>query len=336
MPTPDASRATRSAPPRGRLAPSPTGRLHLGHARSFLAAWWSARAAGGELVLRIEDLDRDRCRAEFEADLLRDLEWLGLDWDGAVLRQSDDLEPYATAVQQLLDGDRAYACTCSRTEIQAAQSAPHGTAGELPYPGTCAGRWTSREEAEARTGGPAGVRFRLPDAPVELVDRVAGAVSANPAIECGDFLLLRRDAVVAYQLAVVVDDARQGITEVVRGDDLLSSTFRQARLQAALDLPRPEWAHLPLVLDADGQRLAKRDRATELTELRAAGLSAVRVVAWAAESLGILLEPLLQELDPGAPTATWTARLAREFRWERVPLGPVRTPSGGGFAAPPG
>ncbi len=328
MPSPEPPHSARPAPGallRGRLAPSTTGRLHLGHARSFLAAWWSARAAGGEVLLRIEDLDGSRCRPEFEQDAFRDLEWLGLNWDGPVLRQSDDLSAYEAAVEQLLEQGLAYACTCSRAEILAARSAPHAADAELRYPGTCRGRWSNVAAAEASTGAPAGVRFLVPDGAIEIIDGRVGAYRGCPSKECGDFLLLRRDAVVAYQLAVVVDDARQGITEVVRGADLLSSTLRQSLLQDALGLPHPAWYHLPLVNDEQGRRLSKRDGATELAELRDAGVAPARIVRWAALSLGIAPE----RLDGGSaalPSASeLTAELTDAFSWERVPPAEPRT-----------
>ncbi len=270
----------------GRLAPSPTGRLHLGHARSFVAAWWHARAAGGRVVLRSEDLDRTRCRREFEDAFLRDLEWLGLTWDGSLLRQSDDLEPYAEATDRLLRAGRAYACTCTRKDILAAQSAPHSSGEELRYPGTCRGRWPDPETAETATRSPAGVRFDVGDAPVAYTDELAGAQLHRPQDECGDFLLLRRDGVVSYQLAVVVDDARQGVTEVVRGRDLLSSAARQMLLQRDLQLPHPRQLHVGLVRDPGGRRLSKRDGDLELAELRERNLAPERLIAWAARSLG--------------------------------------------------
>ena len=270
----------------GRLAPSPTGRLHLGHARSFVAAWWHARAAGGRVALRSEDLDRTRCKPEYEDAFLRDLEWLGLTWDGPLLRQSDDLTPYTEATDRLLAAGRAYACTCTRKDILSAQSAPHASGEELRYPGTCRGRWSDVAAAESTTGTPAGVRFAVGDAPVTYTDELAGPQRHHPQAECGDFLLLRRDGVISYQLAVVVDDARQGVTEVLRGSDLLPSAARQMLLQRDLDLPRPRQLHVGLVRDPEGRRLSKRDGDLELAELRERGLEPDRLITWAARSLG--------------------------------------------------
>ncbi|QDU67488.1 tRNA glutamyl-Q(34) synthetase GluQRS [Engelhardtia mirabilis] len=270
----------------GRLAPSPTGPLHLGHARSFLAAWWSARTQGGSIHLRIEDLDGDRCRPEFADAARRDLEWLGLDWDDELL-QSTDLTPYQQAVERLFASGDAYPCVCSRTDIRSALSAPHATGGELRYPGTCRGRYASVAEAEAESGQPAGVRLLVPDGSFAIHDALAGEFRAEPAQECGDFLLVRRDGAIAYQLAVVVDDGRQGVTEVVRGDDLLPSAVRQSILQQRLGLREPRWMHLPLVVDAAGRRLAKRDGDPSLAELREQGVAATDLIAWLAQTCGM-------------------------------------------------
>jgi glutamyl-tRNA synthetase len=272
--------------PVGRLAPSPTGRLHVGHARSFLLAWWHARSRGGRIVLRIEDLDRARVRPGAVEDCLRDLEWLGLDWDGEPLLQSADTAPLQAAALELLARGQAYACTCSRKDIEAALSAPHAGDAETRYPGTCRDRYASPAAAEAETGQSAGIRFRVPPGPVLWEDGLHGTVASDVAAEVGDFLVARRDGVFAYQLAVVVDDARQGVDEVVRGDDLVPSTARQGLLQEALGLPSPRWHHVPLVVDASGRRLAKRDDDLALSTLRAAGADPRLLVAWAARSAG--------------------------------------------------
>lgn len=307
------------APPVGRLAPSPTGPLHLGHARSFLAAWWSARSAGGRLLLRSEDLDFQRCKPEFERAQLQDLEWLGLDWDGPLLRQSDDLRPYQTALEQLEQRGQVYACVCSRREIEEAIDAPHGSGEERRYAGTCRGRFQSRREAESQQGVTAGLRLRVPAGPLETKDQLRGPQRFDTSQECGDFLLLRRDGGLAYQLAVVVDDARQGVTQVVRGDDLLSSTVRQELLYRAFGWRIPEWYHLPLVLAPDGRRLSKRAGDACLSAWRERGRDPRELVGWCAQSLG--LWPLDQApplLDP----AGWLPR----WSWARVPLTPALAP----------
>ena len=271
--------------PVGRLAPSPTGRLHLGHARSFLLAWWSARSRGGRVVLRIEDLDTTRSRPELVDACVADLEWLGLDWDGPALRQSAGIERYAGACRRLLADRAAYACVCSRAEIAAA-SAPHVEDRETRYPGTCRGRWSSPEAALSETGRHSGLRLVVPEGRVPIDDRVHGTVAFDVDGEVGDFLIRRRDGVFAYQLAVVVDDHAQGVTEVLRGDDLLSSAARQAVLLDRLDLPRPDWVHVPLVTAEDGSRLSKRRGDLALTQLREEGVDPRAVVGWAARSAG--------------------------------------------------
>lgn len=275
--------------PVGRLAPSPTGRLHLGHARSFLLAWWSVRSRGGRIVLRLEDLDVTRVRPEFERGVLLDLEWLGLDWDGPVLRQSERAPELRAAATSLLERGLAYPCTCTRREIELARSAPHADEeGGGAYPGTCRGRYESIEQAERESGRRAALRFVVPDGEVvTVIDRVRGAFADDVSRTIGDFPITSRDGQVAYQLAVVVDDAFQGVTEVLRGEDLLPSAPRQKLLQRALGLAEPEWVHVPLVVDAAGRRLAKRTEGLSIEELREAGLSPERVVGWIARSAGM-------------------------------------------------
>ena len=281
------SEGTDAPAPVGRLAPSPTGRLHLGHARSFLLAWWSARAAGGRVVLRLDDLDAARVRPELVETVLRDLSWLGLDWDGEPLHQSADVGPYADSVMRLLTTGHAYACVCSRREIFAAASAPHaGDPRPGRYAGTCRGRFASYADAERETGKPAGIRFRVEEGPISIDDAFAGSFEVDVARETGDFLLARRDGVFAYQLAVVVDDARQGVTEVLRGEDLLESTARQRHIQLALGLPSPTWIHVPLVVGDDGERMAKRRGDLALASLREDGVDPRAVVGWAARTAG--------------------------------------------------
>jgi len=298
----------------GRLAPSPTGLLHLGHARSFLLAWWSARARGGRVLLRLEDLDRARVKPGMAEACLRDLEWLGLDWDGSVVMQSAGEEHLRAAAASILERGLAYPCVCTRREVELAASAPHEGDGTLRYPGTCRARFLSPAEAERESGRPAALRLRVPPGAVAFEDALRGRVSFDVAREVGDFPLTGRDGQVAYQLAVVVDDARQGVTEVLRGDDLLASTARQVLVQEALGLPRPVWVHVPLVLDAAGRRLAKRADGLSLARLRAEGVSPRAVVAWAARSAGM-------ECGDGAATP---AELVASFDLARLPREPVR------------
>jgi len=271
----------------GRLAPSPTGRLHVGHARSFLLAWWHTRKRGGRVVLRVEDLDAARVKDGMVDACLQDLAWLGLDWDEEPVQQSQALEPMRSALAALLASGRAYACTCSRRDIASAASAPHAEDGELRYPGTCRGRWASVDAAERQTNESAGVRLRVPPGELVLDDAFVGPFRADVQAEVGDFLLARRDGAFAYQLAVVVDDARQGVTEVLRGDDLLSSSARQWHVQEALGLPHPTWIHVPLVVDEEGRRLAKRRGGTTLAALRESGVDPRAVVGWVARSAGM-------------------------------------------------
>ncbi|MBI5361824.1 MAG: tRNA glutamyl-Q(34) synthetase GluQRS [Planctomycetes bacterium] len=296
----------------GRLAPSPTGILHLGHARSFLLAWWHARAEGGRIVLRMEDLDEGRVKPGMAEACVRDLAWLGLDWDGPVIVQSEGQAAIDAAVMELLDAGRAYPCVCSRKEIEAAQSAPHAGQEKGRYPGTCRGRWRTIAEAERASGRPAAVRFVVEPGAIELEDGIAGRFASDPWTEVGDFPIARRAGAAAYQLAVVVDDGRAGVTDVVRGDDLLSSTARQWLLQRALGLPHPRWFHAPLVVDAEGRRLAKRSDDLSLAELRARGVAAQSVVAWVARRSGFAgAEP--------APASTFS----RAFTLKNVPRAPV-------------
>ncbi|MFO7180426.1 MAG: tRNA glutamyl-Q(34) synthetase GluQRS [Pseudomonadota bacterium] len=270
----------------GRLAPSPTGLLHLGHARTFLVAWWWSRSQGGRVLLRIEDLDGDRASPEFVDAAREDLAWLGLDWDGPPILQSTGVSRMGDVVDRLLRAGLAYPCTCSRADIRNAASAPQVGVTEVRYPGTCRDRFASLEEAERATGRSPGVRLRVPEGRVRFDDAVFGPQSVDVAQEVGDFLIARRNGAPAYQLAVVLDDADQGVTDIVRGADLLPSTARQFLIQEALGLPHPTWAHVPLVLDASGRRLAKREDALSLRELRARGADPRAIVAWAARTAG--------------------------------------------------
>jgi len=273
--------------PVGRLAPSPTGLLHLGHARTFLLAFWHIRSRAGRLLLRMEDLDGPRAEMRFADAALTDLEWLGLDWDGPVLVQSTGLLGLNAAVTGLIDAGKAYPCVCSRGDIRSAQSAPHGDPPEPRYPGTCRGRYASLAEAERQSGRAAGARLLVPEGSVSIEDGVAGVSAWNVARDVGDFLIAKRDKAPAYQLAVVVDDHAQGVTEVLRGADLLPSAARQWHVQEALGLAHPAWFHVPLVTDASGRRLAKREADLSLAELRAGGTDPRAIVAWAARSAGL-------------------------------------------------
>ncbi len=274
-------------PYRGRLAPSPTGYLHLGHARTFWTAAQRARDAGGTLVLRNEDLDRARCRPEFVAAMVEDLRWFGFDWDEgpdcggphAPYSQSERLPRYIAAFELLRRAGLVYPCVCSRRDIAESAGAPHeagiGAGDEPLYSGRCRPENLPADERATRTAWPrAGHswRFRVPDGlRMEYRDSGLGVQSAVAGETFGDFVVWRKDDLPSYQLAVVVDDAAMGITEVVRGADLLISTFRQILLYEALGLATPQFHHCPLMLDESGQRLAKRHDALSLRALRAAG-----------------------------------------------------------------
>jgi glutamyl-tRNA synthetase len=270
--------------PVGRLAPSPTGLLHLGHARTFLLAFWHVRSRGGRLLMRMEDLDGPRAEMHFADAALADLEWLGLDWDGPVYVQSNGIERLNTTVATLIEQGKAYPCVCSRGDIRSAQSAPHAGAVEPRYPGTCRWRYSSLAEAEKQSGRAAGARLLVPEGSITIDDGVTGSSTWDVAREVGDFLIAKRDKAPAYQLAVAVDDHAQGVTEVLRGADLLPSAARQWHVQNALGLPHPAWFHVPLVTDATGRRLAKRENDLSLAELRKGGTDPRAIVAWAARS----------------------------------------------------
>ncbi|HEY8039346.1 MAG TPA: tRNA glutamyl-Q(34) synthetase GluQRS [Polyangiaceae bacterium] len=293
---------------RTRFAPSPTGDLHLGSAWTALASWVLARRDGGEHVLRVEDLDPPRVVAGAEARIEDDLRWLGLDWDGGPIRQSERATVYEEAIASLAAKGLVYACDCSRAEIARSASAPHA-GEETVYPGLC----RERDPARAMKRPPA-LRVRVPDEVVRYDDGALGPVAQNLAREVGDFVLQRGDGVFAYQLAVVVDDVATRITDVVRGADLVSSTPRQIWLARALGGAPPRYAHVPLVVAGDGSRLEKRTRAATVRELRERGVPAERIVGALAHGLGL------------APTAAETTALevARACRgrpvvWRRDP-----------------
>jgi len=271
----------------GRLAPSPTGHLHLGHARSFLLAWWHARSRGGRIVLRIEDLDVERVKPGLIEAAIDDLRWLGLDWDGEPYVQSNGVAEIDAAAESLLARGLAYPCSCTRKEIETASSAPHAGETGVIYPGTCRGRYPTPAAAERATGRPAALRFMVPDCIVRIEDGVQGVHEYDARTMLGDFLISRRLGMPAYQLAVVVDDARQDVTEIVRGADLMESSARQWLLQEALGYRHPRWWHLSLVTDESGSRLAKRSDDVSLARLRAAGTDPRQIVSWVARSSGI-------------------------------------------------
>ncbi|MEX1368179.1 MAG: tRNA glutamyl-Q(34) synthetase GluQRS [Nannocystaceae bacterium] len=289
----------------GRYAPTPSGRLHLGNARTALLSWLWARSQRGRYVMRVEDLDPVRSRSQHERDQLDDLRWMGLDWDEGPdvggphgpYRQSERGEHYAAALARL----STFECTCTRRELREATFAPHGR--EPVYPGTC-------RQSVSDPQRPRAIRWHAPAGIVEVHDAVLGPHDEDVAAQVGDFILRRSDGAWAYQLAVVVDDAAMGVTHVLRGADLWTSTARQVALQRALGLPTPRYAHVPLVLGPDGEKLGKRHGAPDLTRLRLDGADPQRLVATLARSAG-LVGPRVQRVRP--------ASLVADFELDRVP-----------------
>lgn len=291
---------------RGRFAPSPSGRMHLGNIWSGLLAWLSARSQGGEMVLRLEDLDPDRCTRAWCDQVMRDLEWLGLTWDNEPVYQSERTQVYAEAFHTLEEQGLIYPCYCTRAERLAA-SAPHRSDGQAVYDGRCSRLTEGEREVLSQTRRPAW-RVKVGQESITFCDLLQGEYKEDLKTDCGDFILRRSDGVYAYQLAVVVDDAAMGVNQVVRGSDLLSSTPRQIYLQRLLGLKEPEYGHVPLLLSADGRRLAKRDRDQELGELQSR-YTAPELLGRLAHLAGLIPEPApitAQELVP-------------LFSWEKLP-----------------
>ena len=264
------------------------------------------------MVLRIEDLDVSRVRPEARSGVLDDLSWLGLDWDEGPYVQSERLATYAEALERLKRADLVYPCTCTRADVARAASAPHAREEGPAYRGTCAGRSVADGERLARAGRAFAWRFRVPRRRVGWVDLVRGPVVFEPGALGGDFLVAREGVGPSYQLAVVVDDAAMGITQVIRGDDLVPSTPRQILLGAALGHPEPEFGHVPLAVGPDGRRLAKREGSVQLAALRAAGVDPRRLVGWLARSCG-----WSERVEPSA-ARDWIGR----FNLASVPKGP--------------
>lgn len=287
----------------GRFAPSPTGRMHLGNVFTALLAWLSVRSQDGEMVLRIEDLDPDRSREEYVRALKEDLRWLGLTWDREMPRQSGRGEVYARHFDRLARQNLVYPCYCTRNELHSA-SAPHAEDGRLIYAGTCRG--LTAEERVAKGRRPAW-RVHVPEEEIVFSDGVYGPQRENLARDCGDFILRRSDGVYAYQLAVVCDDALGGVTEVVRGRDLLDSTPRQLWLYRRLGYPTPCFFHVPLLVAPDGRRLSKRERDLDLGCLRR---------RYRPEELIGKLAHLAGLIPTDGPVSA--RELAKEFQWSRL------------------
>jgi glutamyl-tRNA synthetase len=313
-------------PPRGRYAPSPTGPLHVGNARTALAAWLAVRSRGGVFVWRVEDLDPPRVVPGMAAEQREDLAWLGLDWDEGPggpygpYAQSQRAAFYEEALDRLAAAGRLFPCRRSRKDLQSLASAPHGPETGAPYPAAwrpehLAADWYPALHASGNAG--AALRFRVDDRPVAWTDRLLGPQVERVDRTVGDFVLKRRDGLYAYQLAVVVDDLAMAIDDVVRGADLLASTARQIQLIAALGGAPPAYAHLSLVLSATGEKLSKRDRGLALRALREAGVAAPALAGWLGWSLGLLERP-----EPCTP-----ADLVPLFAWERIRRDEVRLPA---------
>lgn len=309
---------------RTRLAPSPTGALHLGNARTFIVNWALARQNGWDILLRIEDLDTPRTKPGADAQAIDDLRWLGLDWDQGPAYQLADLSPYARALEILADAGQTYPCAATRREIASAQSAPHGEEHEHPhdvrdhlhelrYPGM----YRPADDGSAPPipeGAQTAVRLRVPDRDVSFRDELQGPRTLNVQRHVGDFVLSTKNGLPAYQLAVVIDDARQGITDVVRGDDLLDSTARQVLLYETLDLgPPPRYFHLPMVYGEDGRRLAKRHGDTRLARYRQQNVPAQRVIGLLAFWSGV--QPQRQPMEP--------AQFRERFALDTLPRNPI-------------
>ncbi|MCU0708413.1 MAG: tRNA glutamyl-Q(34) synthetase GluQRS [Pirellula sp.] len=301
---------------RSRLAPSPTGAQHVGNARTFLIAWLDARCDGLEVVLRIEDLDTPRTKAWANDQILEDLIWLGLDWDVQVPNASQRENRYREILDLLRRQEQIYPCTCSRSEIEQSASAPHENSLDgVVYPGTCRERTSVDAQQLDEQGARYAWRFRFASGPRAWCDALYGEQSLEPARQLGDFVVARNYGPSAYQLAVVVDDHDQGITRVVRGSDLIFSTYRQLDLYRALGWDPPQMLHVPLVVGPDGKRLAKRHGDTRLSTLREQKVAPEKLVGYLAWSLGWLERPrpispkeLLSKLGDNPD---WRSRLPR-------------------------
>lgn len=304
------------APVVGRFAPTPSGYLHLGNLFCSLIAWLSAKSQGGEILFRCEDLDPDRSRSAYALQAQRDLEALGLFWDREESCQSRRFDFYKSQLRRLEDRGLVYPCFCSRAQLHAA-SAPHASDGEPLYAGTCRSLTPAQIAEKSRTRSPA-LRLRVPEETIAFEDLHYGPQSQYLPTGCGDFILRRSDGVYAYQLAVVADDGDMGVTQVVRGRDLLSSTPRQILLYRLLGYPEPEFGHTPLLVSSDGRRLSKRDGDTSLAGILGRGYSPRDVVGALACLAGLLPEPA-----PAAPE-----ELLPLFAWEKLPREDIPLPPG--------
>lgn len=299
--------------PTGRFAPTPSGRLHLGNLLCAMLAYLSVRSRGGRFLLRIEDVDAPRCPRSLAQQCIADLEWLGFTWDEAPLYQSERTEIYRAALNRLAAAGHIYPCFCTRAQLMSL-AAPNLGDTQVVYNRACAALTPAEAAERAKNRAPA-MRLRVPDEEIAFTDGLFGEQRENLARDCGDFILRRSDGLYGYQLAVVVDDALQGVTEVVRGRDILSATPRQIYLQRLLGFPQPEYIHIPLLVDAQGRRLAKRDKDLDLSAL-SQRFTPEDILGMLAFSAGLLPEPRPITLE----------RLIPEFTWETVRRNDLRLP----------
>ena len=300
--------------PTGRFAPTPSGRLHLGNILCAMLAYLSVRAKGGRFLLRIEDVDVPRCPRRLAQQAIDDLTWLGFTWDEEPLYQSDRGDIYRAAIERLTQGGHIYPCFCTRAQLMSL-AAPNLGDTQVIYQRTCAHLSPEEAAEKANTRAPA-TRLRVPDEDVSFVDGLFGLQTENLERDCGDFILRRSDGLYGYQLAVVVDDALQGVTEVVRGRDILSATPRQMYLQRLLGYDTPDYVHIPLLVDAQGRRLAKRDKDLDLTAL-AQRFTPEDILGMLAYSAGLLDEVRPMSLEALIPL----------FDWQKVKRDDLRLPT---------
>ena len=305
-----------NSPPTGRFAPTPSGRLHLGNILCAMLAYLSARSQGGRFLLRIEDVDVPRCPRRLAQQAIDDLRWLGFTWDEEPLYQSDRTEIYREALERLTADGHIYPCFCTRAQLMSL-AAPNLGDTQVVYNRACAALTPEEAAERAKTRAPA-MRLRVPEEEISFVDGLFGAQRENLARDCGDFILRRSDGLYGYQLAVVVDDALSGVTEVVRGRDILSATPRQIYLQRLLGCPQPEYVHIPLLTDAQGRRLAKRDKDLDLTALSQRS-TPEEILGWLACSAGLLPEVRPATLESLIAVFDWAKVKRDDLRLSEMP-----------------
>ena len=305
-----------NSPPTGRFAPTPSGRLHLGNILCAMLAYLSARSQGGRFLLRIEDVDVPRCPRRLAQQAIDDLRWVGFTWDEEPLYQSDRTEIYREALERLMADGHIYPCFCTRAQLMSL-AAPNLGDTQVVYNRACAALTPEEAAERAKTRAPA-MRLRVPEEEISFVDGLFGEQRENLARDCGDFILRRSDGLYGYQLAVVVDDALSGVTEVVRGRDILSATPRQIYLQRLLGCPQPEYVHIPLLTDAQGRRLAKRDKDLDLTAL-SQRYTPEDILGWLACSAGLLPEVRPATLESLIAVFDWAKVKRDDLRLSEMP-----------------